>query len=118
MQATQEQRGPGRPKKDPERKVTRRELKDKELLVLLRKIKPHISGAVMAAARIMEKENSTDVNKLKAAALFIEQYRRLSLDLYDGEDLEVEVEEIEEEVEQKPASVFSLVRVEKGDEET
>lgn len=111
-QAAPLQRKPGRPKKDTERKVTRRELKDKELLILLRKIKPHIAESVMTAARIMKKENATDVNKLKAAALLLEQYRKLALDVYD-----VDAEDMEEDIPEQTGNVFSLRMINTGEDE-
>ena len=41
-----------------ERKLTRRELKDRELLMLARKLKPHVADALMTAVNIMKDEKA------------------------------------------------------------
>lgn len=100
----------GRPKKDRDSdKVTNRELKERELLMLLRKIKPHVAEAIFQAAKIMKNEEAAHQNQLKAAALLLENYRKLSLDLYDGEDI---AEQEGTEVQQNNAAVFSLKVIE------
>ena len=87
-------------------KPTNRELKERELIMLLRKIKPHVADAIMQAAKIMKNEEAAHQNQLKAAALLLESYRKLSLDLYGNEE---QAEEAAEEVQQNnPAPVFSL----------
>ena len=72
--------------------------------MLLRKIKPHIAEAIMQAASIMKNEKAADQNKLKAATILLDNYRRLTLDLYDVENQEDEGTEIQ----QQNAPVFSL----------
>lgn len=100
----------GRPKKDKDaEKVTNRELKERELLMLLRKIKPHVAEAIFQAAKIMKNEEAAHQNQLKAAALLLENYRKLSLDLYAGEDI---AEEEGKEIQQVNAPVFSLKVIE------
>ena len=94
----------GRPKKiDLLDKKTNRELKEKELLMLLRKIKPHVSEAIIQAARIMKNEEASHQNQLKAATVLLDNYRKLTLDLYDG-DAEGEGTEVQE----GNQAVFSL----------
>lgn len=94
----------GRPKKiDLLEKKTNRELKEKELLMLLRKIKPHVSEAIIQAARIMKNEEASHQNQLKAATVLLDNYRKLTLDLYDG-DAEGEGTEVQE----GNQAVFSL----------
>ena len=94
----------GRPKKvDLLDKKTNRELKEKELLMLLRKIKPHVSEAIIQAARIMKNEEASHQNQLKAATVLLDNYRKLTLDLYDGDD---EGEGVE--VQEGNQAVFSL----------
>ena len=101
----------GRPKKvDLLDKKTNRELKEKELLMLLRKIKPHVSEAIIQAARIMKNEEASHQNQLKAATVLLDNYRKLTLDLYDG-DQEAEGVEVQEN-----APSFSLTLLEPQDE--
>lgn len=101
----------GRPKKiDLLDKKTNRELKEKELLMLLRKIKPHVSEAIIQAARIMKNEEASHQNQLKAATVLLDNYRKLTLDLYDG-DQEAEGTEVQEN-----APSFSLTLLEPQDE--
>ena len=101
----------GRPKKiDLLDKKTNRELKEKELLMLLRKIKPHVSEAIIQAARIMKNEEASHQNQLKAATVLLDNYRKLTLDLYDG-DAEGEGVEVQEN-----APSFSLTLLEPQDE--
>jgi len=66
--------------------MSRRAIKDRELISLLRKLKPHMSDSIMTAARIMKNDESNDANKLKASALLISVYKELLKDAYDGDD--------------------------------
>jgi hypothetical protein len=86
------------------KKFTKRELKERELLMVLRKIRPHVADSIVAATNIMKNVEAADTNKLKAATIILDNYRRLVLDLYDGEDPESEATEVQQE--NKPA--FSL----------
>lgn len=107
----------GRPKKDEDEKVTRRSVKDKELLALMRKFRPHVSSAVMTAVGIMQDESSADQNRLKASALIIKTYNDLILQAYEGEDEEGEVvQEVQPQVPVDNRPVFSLRIVETPDE--
>ena len=82
---------------------TRREIKEGELLSLLRKIKPHIADSVMTASRIMKNDQAADANKLKSAALLISLYKDLLKDAYEGGDEDAEGTEV-----QPNQPVFSL----------
>ena len=107
----------GRPKKDEDEKVTRRSVKDKELLALMRKFRPHVSSAVMTAVGIMQDESSADQNRLKASALIIKTYNDLIIQAYEGEDEEGEVvQEVQPQVPVDNRPVFSLRIVETPDE--
>lgn len=86
-------------------KPTNRELKERELVMLLRKIKPHVAEAIMQAASIMKNEEASHQNQLKAATILLDNYRRLTLDMYDGEE---QAEEAGLEVQQQNAPIFSL----------
>lgn len=97
----------GRPKNsERENKPTNRELKERELLMLLRKIKPHVAEAIMSAAKIMKNEEASHQNQLKAATILLDNYRRLTLDLYDGDEEKLEQEGTE--VQQSNAPILSL----------
>jgi len=85
--------------------MSRRALKDRELISLLRKIKPHMAESIMTAAKIMKSDQAADANKLKASALLISVYKELLKDAYDGDD-ESEGTEI-----QSNGPVFSLTMV-------
>ena len=96
----------GRPKKETVfEKPTNRELKERELVMLLRKIKPHIAEAIIQAAKIMKNEEASHQNQLKAATILLDNYRRLTIDMYDGEDV---ADNAGVEVQQNNAPVFSL----------
>jgi len=95
----------GRPVAPKGEKPTNRELRERELLMLLRKIKPHVADSVMQAAKIMKNEEASHANVLKACTILMDAYRRLTLDLYEGEDPEAEGTEIQE---QNNAPAFSL----------
>lgn len=94
-------------------KLTNRDLRSRELLMLLRKIRPHVADAIMSAALIMKNESAADQNKLKAATILLDNYRKLTLDLYDGDDPEGEGEEVQK---QNP-NTFSLKMI-TGDKES
>jgi hypothetical protein len=90
----------------PNREKTRREIKEQELLSLLRKIKPHIADSVMTASKIMKNNDSADANKLKSAALLIGLYKDLLKDAYEGGDEDSEGTEV-----QPNAPSFSLTMI-------
>lgn len=99
----------GRPK--TERKVSRREQKDKELMAMMRKLKPHLAASVEVISDVMRGDKTSDTNKLKAASLVIAEYRRLVQDTWGDND---EVQDSESEAEddnlneENVAPVFSL----------
>lgn len=85
-------------------KLTNRQLRERELLSLLRKLKPHVSDSIVTAADIMKNEEASHQNKLKAAVILLDNYQKMVLELYDaGYD-----EEEGEEVQQQNAPIFSL----------
>lgn len=91
------------------KKFTKRELRERELLMVLRKIRPHVADSIIAAANIMKNKEAQDTNKLKAATILLDNYRKLVLDLYEGDE-EAEAPEVQQE--NRP--LFSLTVV--GDE--
>lgn len=81
-----------------------RDIRNAELLNILRKVKPHVSKAIMTAAEIMGDNRAPAASKLKAAQLLLANYRDLVLDLYDGDEPEDGVEEVQQE----SGHIFSL----------
>lgn len=113
----------GRPKEEDRKKVTRRSLRDKELMQLARKLRPHQSAAIMEAVRIMGNKEATDANKLKAVAFLSDTYRKLITEIYEGEPEEddkgqVTVEdtpvEVQPQVDNRP--LFSLRMISQPDD--
>ena len=101
----------GRPKKseeDKERK-TNRELRQEELLSLVRKFKPLQTKAIQAAVKVIDNSQSNDSSKLRAAALIIETHRALLKDLYDYRYDEESAEEVTVD---PPTPKFSLKMLE------
>lgn len=78
-----------------EGKPTNRDLRERELLMLLRKIRPHVADAIMQAAKIMKDNTAAHQNQLKAATILLDNYRKLTLDLYEGEDPDAEGAEVQ-----------------------
>lgn len=100
----------GRPRLDeyePRKPRSAKQIKDKELLTLLRKIKPHVAEAIMTAAKIMKNEKAMHQHQLKAATILLDNYRTMVLDVYDDG---VE-EDVEDEVQDDNSPVFSLKMV-------
>ena len=88
-----------------EREPSRREIRDRELLGLLRKIKPHMSESIMKAASIMKNEEASHANQLKAAVILLGAYRELVKDVYDVEEQEDEIVPV---IQENNSPVFSL----------
>lgn len=79
----------GRPKLDPNdvlNRKTNRQLREAELVSLLRKLKPHQSKAILSATAIIDNSEAKDNDKLKASALILSTYRGLLMDLYSHAD--------------------------------
>ena len=104
-----------RPPADSSKKLTRRELQEKEFLSLARKIRPHVAASIAAAVEIMKKNEATDTNKLKAAAFLLTEYQKLIKETYSMDD--ADEGSIPEEMQpQEPAVVFSMKIVGKDEE--
>ena len=99
----------GRPPNDPDKVKTKREIRETELLYLLRKIKPHLSDSISTAAKIMKNDNVSETNRLKAAVILLDAYKELVNDVYNGEDQEDEGTEVQP---QNNQAVFSLKMIE------
>lgn len=107
----------GRPT-DDERfaKKTNRELRQRELLLLLRKFKPHVASAVMRAVDVMDDKEAAHQNQLKAATIILDNYRKLVIDLY-GDDVDGDEEGVPVQEENKPIFSMKVVDFTKQDTE-
>ena len=86
------------------RKPTNRQLRERELLSLLRKLKPLVADSINTAATIMKNDSASDQNKLKAAVILLDNYKNMVGDLYS----ETYDDEAGQEVQQQAAPLFSL----------
>ena len=106
----------GRPARDPSRKnaMTFKDLGRDELLKLYRKIKPHSKDAVNIVVELMNRNESSEGTKIKAAALILRHYKDLVKEIYNSDEfLDPEAKELQE-----PAAVFSLKVINGGKEST
>ena len=100
----------GRPLKGGEKTVTRREAKDKELLSLARKLKPHLALGLKESVKILENAESADANKIRVTAFLYKTYHEILDDVYaptredEPQDEKPEVQEVQPD--NRP--VFSL----------
>lgn len=94
------------PKKEKE---TPRQIRNKEFLSLLRKLKPLQAKAIKTAGEILMDEEASEGGKLRASALLIQTYKDLVKEVYaDTKAGEASDEEAPEVEDSKPAPVFSL----------
>lgn len=94
------------------KKMTNRELREREFMSLLRKLKPLVAESIQTAAKIMKNEEATDQNKLKAAVIILDNFKTVVGDVYNGKYDEDEGDEIQ----QPAAPTFRLTVV--GADET
>ena len=98
----------------PTKALTKREIKDRELLSLARKVKPLMAEAIGVSAKVMRDEKATHASQLKASALLLTIYQQLVRDLYDGKE-DTDEDQVSPEIqEQKP--IFSLTMVQSPEE--
>ena len=98
----------------PTKALTKREIKDRELLSLARKVKPLMAEAIGVCAKVMRDGGASHASQLKASALLTSVYQQLIRDLYDGKDDTDEDQPSPEIQEQKP--IFSLTMVQSPEE--
>jgi hypothetical protein len=91
----------GRPRED--RKLSKRELLEKEQMAILRKLKPHLSQAIVVASKIMNDPKAAEAPRLKACTIILDNYKQLVGEVYEGGD-----EDGEEVQPNHPKTVFSL----------
>jgi hypothetical protein len=85
-------------------KKSNKELRMSAMLQLTRMLRPHLGKAVMTAAKIVDNSESTDQNKLKAAAFLVGLYKDVLKECYDYRYDNDEGEKIQED----NTPVFSL----------
>lgn len=90
------------------KQMTNRELREREFMSLLRKLKPLVAESISTAAGIMKNKDATDANKLKAAIVLLDNYKDMVGNVYEGKYDEDEGVEVQ----QPNASVFSLKVIE------
>lgn len=79
------------PQKKRPKESSNRAIRKKELLLLLRKIKPHIADSIVTAAEIMKDTRVSELQRLKAITIILDNYKDLVKEAYideDGEDAE------------------------------
>lgn len=94
------------PKQD---KPTAKQIKQKEFLSLLRKLKPLLSKSVNAASKIIDDEDASEAGKLRAAALLIQTYKDLVKEVYEDSG----TDESAVEIDNNTAPVFSMKVIDK-----
>lgn len=103
----------GRKKLIDAEKPTNRSNRQKELMSLVRKLKPIQTKAIQAAVNILDDKLASENGKLRSAALIIQTYKDLVKDLYDYRYDDEESEEIQQD--NKP--IFSLHMLPQKDKE-
>jgi hypothetical protein len=103
----------GRPAK-PDKPLTNKQLREREFLSLLRKVKPLLAPAIATAFKISQSAEGKDVDKLKASALIIGLYKELLGDAYNFKYDEEEGQELQPTTK---APVFSLTMLKNTDED-
>lgn len=70
--------------KEDRNKYTAKELKQKEVMSLLRKLKPLMSKSIGVASNIIDDKDATESGKLRSAALLLGFYKDLLKEAYDN----------------------------------
>lgn len=91
--------------------LTNKQVRDREFISLIRKLKPHLTSSVKTVMEINESKDATDQNRLKASALIIQLYKDLIKDVYSTDYDEQEGIEIQPTTK---APVFSLTMISGG----
>lgn len=91
----------------PSKELTKRELRQRELMTLARRLKPHMAEAINTAAKIMKNEKAAHTSQLKACTILLDAYKELVDDLYDQDEDEADNAKPNEEIQPSPV-LFSL----------
>ena len=92
--------------------MTNKALRRRELLSMMRKLKPHLAQAIVRAVDIMNDKTAGPMIQLRAAGVIIDKYHKLTLDVY-GPNADPDDEG--EEVQQQNKPLFSLKVIENED---
>jgi len=92
-------------------KPLNRELKDRYLLELLRKLRPGQALAIQRTLKIIGNNDSADANAIKASALVMSTYASLIKELYGKDEESDEEESVEPLQEECKPKLFSLTMV-------
>lgn len=95
--------------------LTNRQIREREFLSLLRKLKPHVAESIKTAVEIMGCKDASDVNKLKAATIILAEYKSALGETYNKDYDEAEGTEVQPTTK---ATIFSLTMVKNGEEIT
>lgn len=90
--------------------LSNKDIRNREFISLIRKLKPHLTSSVKTLMEINESKDASDQNKLKASALIIQLYKDLIKDVYSVDYDEQEGEEIQP----TNAPKFSLTMISGG----
>lgn len=108
---------PGRSEKYMEDKPTNKEIRNKEFLALLRKVKPHVASAIMRAAEIMDNKQAAHQNQLRAAVILLQNYRQLLIDTY-GDDVDPDASNEAPQADNRPIFSLTVIDGDKKEENT
>jgi hypothetical protein len=97
----------------PQTKLTNRQLREREMLALLRKLKPHVAEAIATAAKIMRQPDMPAQHQLRAATILLDNYKQMVGDLFDKSYDEDTGEEVQ--VSNKPLFSMQIVNAEGSD---
>lgn len=93
-------------------KPLNRELKDRYLLELLRKLRPGQALAIQRTLKIIGDKDSADANAIKASALVMSTYASLIKELYGKDEVDEDEDSVEALQEDAPkAKLFSLTMI-------
>lgn len=73
----------GRPSRE-EKKLTNRELREREFMSLLRKLKPLVAQSIATAVSVMQNKEASHMNQLKAATIILAEYKSSLEHVYDA----------------------------------
>lgn len=93
-------------------KPLNKELKDRYLLELLRKLRPGQALAIQRTLKIIGDKESADANAIKASALVMSTYASLIKELYGKDEVDEDEDSVEALQEDAPkAKLFSLTMI-------
>lgn len=95
--------------------LTNRQIRERDYLSFLRKLKPHVAESIATAVKIMQCKDASDANKLKAATIILAEYKDALEQTYNKAYDEAEGVE-PQPVTQPKAAVFSLTMIKNTEE--